>query len=62
MKVINTDDCNKWLNKIFSRANQITENMICAGYEDGRKDSCQVVYTFIKNIKTFFLEKLHNNC
>jgi len=41
VKIINSDDCNKWLNKIFSRANQITDNMICAGYEDGRKDSCQ---------------------
>lgn len=41
--VLNRELCNEWLVQL-----NVTEGMICAGYQEGGKDACQV-----RNIKMY---------
>lgn len=45
-------------NKIDWYSGIISDNMVCAGYEEGQVDSCQVIYTFIF-IDVFLLSKFY---
>ena len=40
MEVLDTDACQSWM-KSVGRREIIYSNMMCAGYKDGGKDSCQ---------------------
>ncbi|KAF7489923.1 Serine proteinase stubble [Sarcoptes scabiei] len=40
VEVLDSDDCQEWM-KSAGRKEKIFSNMLCAGYKDGGKDSCQ---------------------
>ncbi|CAG2101083.1 unnamed protein product [Medioppia subpectinata] len=40
VEVLDSDECQKWM-KSVGRRESIFPNMMCAGYKDGGKDSCQ---------------------
>ena len=42
VKIISNNICNKWLEQLYGRSNDINKHMICAGYKEGKKDACQV--------------------
>ena len=52
--LVNTGDCNS------AYGGQITDNMICAGYQEGGIDSCQVNKT-IQSYYCLFLKERHKN-
>jgi len=41
LKIISNNQCNSWLYAHYKIENEVTDNMVCAGYKQGVQDACQ---------------------
>lgn len=61
--IVPNEQCKQWL-KEGKKALVVTENSICAGYEEGKKDSCnvsQLIYQDFYRISVTLLRIIEDN-